>query len=124
MAGGFLIEQTDMFQDLSLSASKRHHLSIGVLPNFRLAISEQGESELIQIFQQINDLGIIMKSVLSPSANILTAPNEVNGMLFFMKRSSTCLTNEVFTCRLMSNIIFSPIYCINLSEMRLSRHGL
>ncbi len=37
-----------------------------------------------------------MNSTLTPSANVLTAANMVRGMLYFIKRSFTCLTKEIF----------------------------
>ncbi len=46
--------------------------------------------------EQINDLGITVNSAFTPSGNVLTAANKVRGMLYFIKRSFTCLTNEIF----------------------------
>ncbi len=46
--------------------------------------------------EQINDLGITVNSAFTPSANVLTAANKARGMLYFIKRSFTCLTKEIF----------------------------
>ncbi len=37
-----------------------------------------------------------MNSTFTPSANVLTAANKARGMLYFIKRSLTCLTEEIF----------------------------
>ncbi len=44
----------------------------------------------------VNNLGITVNSAFTPSANILTAANKARGMLYFIKRSFTCLTKEIF----------------------------
>ncbi len=46
--------------------------------------------------EQINDLGITVNSAFTPSANVLTAANKARGMLYFIKRSFTCVTKEIF----------------------------
>ncbi len=46
--------------------------------------------------EQINELGITVNSAFIPSANVLTAANKARGMLYFIKRSFTCLTREIF----------------------------
>ncbi len=46
--------------------------------------------------EQINDLGITVNSAFAPSANVLAAANKTRGMLYFIKRSLTCLTKEIF----------------------------
>ncbi len=46
--------------------------------------------------KQINDLGITVNSAFTPSANVLTAAKKAKGMLFFIKRSFTCLKKEIF----------------------------
>ncbi len=46
--------------------------------------------------EQISDLGITVNSAFTPSANVFTAVNKVRGMLYFIKRSFTCLTKEMF----------------------------
>ncbi len=37
-----------------------------------------------------------MNSAFTPSANALNAANKARGMLYFIKRSFTCLTKEIF----------------------------
>ncbi len=46
--------------------------------------------------EQINDLGITVISAFTPSANVFTAANKTRGMLYFINRSVTCLTKEIF----------------------------
>ncbi len=82
--------------DFPLKASKSHHLSIGGTPDLRIALSEEASGKSLQKCEQINDLGITVNSAFTPSANVLTATNKARGMLFFIKRSLTCLTNEIF----------------------------
>ncbi len=45
---------------------------------------------------RINDLGITVNAAFTPSVNVLAAGNKARGMLYFIKRSFTCLTNEIF----------------------------
>ncbi len=44
--------------------------------------------------EQINDLGITVNLAFTPSANVPTAANKAWRMLYFIKRSFTCLTKE------------------------------
>ncbi len=37
-----------------------------------------------------------MSAAFTPSANVLAAANKARGMLYFIKRSFTCLTKEIF----------------------------
>ncbi len=37
-----------------------------------------------------------MNSAFTPSANVLTAANKARGMLYFIKKSFTCPTKEIF----------------------------
>ncbi len=46
--------------------------------------------------EQINDLGITVKSTVTKSAKGLTDATKARGMLYFIKKSLTCLTNEIF----------------------------
>ncbi len=46
--------------------------------------------------EQINDLCITVNSAFTPSVNVLTASNKARGMLYFIKRSFTGLTKEIF----------------------------
>ncbi len=46
--------------------------------------------------EQINDLGITVNSAFTPSANVLTKANKARGMLYFIKRSFTCLIKGIF----------------------------
>ncbi len=46
--------------------------------------------------EQINGLGLIVNSAFTPSANVLTAANKARRMLYFIKRSFTFLTKEIF----------------------------
>ncbi len=39
----------------------------------------------------MNDLGTTVNSAFDLSANVLTAANKARGMLYFIKRSFTCL---------------------------------
>ncbi len=55
--------------------------------DLRLNLSDYTEGESLQKCEKISDLGIIMNSAFNPSANVLTAANKANGMLYFMKRS-------------------------------------
>ncbi len=82
--------------DLPLNASKNHHLSIGGHPDDHLAPSEEANGEQVTKCEQINDLGITVTPAFTPSANVLTAANKAWGMLYFIKRSFTCLTKEIF----------------------------
>ncbi len=50
----------------------------------------------MQKCEQINDLGLTENSAFTPSANALTATNKARGMLFFIRRSFSCLTREIF----------------------------
>ncbi len=59
--------------DLPLHTRKRHHLSIGGLP----------------------DLGISVNSASTLLANVLTVTNKVSGLLYIIKRPFTCLTKEI-----------------------------
>ncbi len=69
---------------------------MGGSPDFRIALSEEVEGKSLQKYEQINDLGITVSSAFTPSAYVLTATNKARGMLYFIKRSFTCLTNEIF----------------------------
>ncbi len=80
----------------ALSWSRSHHLSIGGHPDHRLVLPEEANGELKTKCEQINDLGITVNSAFTPSANVLTAANKARGMLYFIKRSFTCLTKEIF----------------------------
>ncbi len=82
--------------DLPLNASKSHRLSIGSTPDHHLVLSEETEGKLMAKCEQINDLGITVNSAFTPSTNVLTAANKARGMLYFIKRSFTCLTKEIF----------------------------
>ncbi len=51
----------------------------------------------IQVNRSRNaDRGITLKSVFTPSVNVLTAANKAREMLRFIKRSFACLTKEIF----------------------------
>ncbi len=65
-----------------------------IYPDDRLVLSEEANGEQMTKCEQINDLGITVNSAFTPSANILTAANKARGMLYFIKRSFTCLTKE------------------------------
>ncbi len=54
------------------------------------------EGKSLQKCEQINDLGITVNSALTPSANVLTAADKARGILYFIQRSFTCLTNAIF----------------------------
>ncbi len=82
--------------DLPLNASKSQYLSIGSHPDDRLVHSEEANGEQMTKCEQINDLGIAVNSAFTQSANVLTAANKARGMLYFLKRSFTCLTKEIF----------------------------
>ncbi len=82
--------------DLPLNANKSHHLSIGGSPDLRKALSEEVEGKSLQKCEQINGLGITVNSAFTPSANVMSATNKARGILYFIKRSFTCLTNENF----------------------------
>ncbi len=82
--------------DLPLNASKCHHLSIGGTPNLRTALPEEAAGKSLQKCEQINALGITANASFTPSANVLGPANKVRGMLYFIKRSLTCLTKEIF----------------------------
>ncbi len=77
--------------DLPLHARKSHHLSIGGTPNLRIALSEEADGKSLKKCEQSNDLGITVNA-----ANVLAAANKARGMLYFLKRSLTCLTEEIF----------------------------
>ncbi len=79
-----------------LNASKSHHLSIGGTPNLRIVLPEEAAGKSLQKCEQINDLGITVNAAFTPSANVLAAANKARGMLYFIKRSLTCLTKEIF----------------------------
>ncbi len=79
-----------------MGRSKSHHLSIGGTPNHRLVFSEEAEGKRLTKCEQINDLGITMNSPFTPSANVLNAAIKARGMLYFIKRSFTCLRKEFF----------------------------
>ncbi len=96
--------------DLPLNASKSHHLSIGGTPDLRIALPEEAAGKSLQKCELINDLGITVNAAFTPSANVLAATNKARGMLYFIKRSFTCLTKEIFSylytvlwCNLISN---------------------
>ncbi len=81
---------------LPLSACKSHHLSIGGTPDLRIALPEDAAGKSLQKCGQINDLGIIVNAAFTPSTNVLAAANIARGMLYFIKRSFTGLTKEIF----------------------------
>ncbi len=83
-------------RDLSLNASKSHHLSIGGHPDECLVLSEEANGEQMTKCEQINDLGIAVNSAFTPSANVLTAANKARGMLYLIKRLFTCLSKGIF----------------------------
>ncbi len=56
----------------------------------------QSEGKRMTKCEQVNDLGITVKSAFTPSANALTAANKARGMVYFIKRPFTCLTKEIF----------------------------
>ncbi len=62
--------------------------------------------------KQINDLGITVNSAFTPSPNVLTAANKVRGMLYFIKRSFTCLTKEIFVSLYTALVRPHPAYAI------------
>ncbi len=57
--------------------------------------------------EHINDLGITVNSEFTPSASVRTAANKVRGMLYFIERSFTCLTNWIFV-HLYSALVRPP----------------
>ncbi len=69
---------------------------MGGHPDHRLVLSDEANGELMTKCKQINDLGITMNSAFTASANVLTAANKAKGMLYFIKRSFTCLTKKIF----------------------------
>ncbi len=82
--------------DLPINASKSHYLSIGGTPDLRIALSEEAAGKSLQKCENINDLGITVNAAFTPSANVLAAANKARRMLYFIKRSFTCLTKEIF----------------------------
>ncbi len=76
---------------LPLSASKSHHLLIGDTPDLRIALPEEAAGKSLQKCELINDLGITVNGAFTPSANVLAAANKARGMLYFIKKSFTCL---------------------------------
>ncbi len=80
--------------DLPLNASKSYHLPIG--STLRIAPPEEAEGKSLQKCEQINGLGITVNAAFTPSANVLVAANYARGMLYFIKRSFSCLTNDIF----------------------------
>ncbi len=82
--------------DLPLNASKSHHLSIGGAPYLRIALPEEAAGKSLQKCGQIHELGITVNAAFTPSANVLAAANKARRMLYFNKRSFTCLTKEIF----------------------------
>ncbi len=71
-------------------------MSIGSPPDLCLAVSEEAEGKSLQKCDQNNDLGIILNSAFTPSANVPTAANKARQMLYFINRLSTYLENEIF----------------------------
>ncbi len=57
---------------------------------------KEAEGKPMQKGEQINDVSITVKSAFAPSANVLSATNNFGGMLYFIKRSFTCLTKGIF----------------------------
>ncbi len=53
-------------------------------------------TRLITKCEQINDLGIAVNAAFTPLVNVLTITNKAREMLYFIKRSLTCLTKEIF----------------------------
>ncbi len=82
--------------DLPLNASKSHHLSIGGSPDLRIAQPEEATGKSLRKCEQINDLGITVNAAFTPSDIVLAAANKARGMLYFLKRSFTCLAKEIF----------------------------
>ncbi len=64
-------------------------------PGRRIDLSEEAEGKSLQKFEQVNNRGITVNSAFTPSANVLAAVNKTREMLYFIKRSFTCLTNEI-----------------------------
>ncbi len=50
----------------------------------------------MQKCEKINDFDITVNAAFTPSANALAAANKARGMLYFIKRSFTYLTKEIF----------------------------
>ncbi len=46
--------------------------------------------------ENVNDLGMKVNSAFTLSANVLNVANKARRMLYFIKRSFTCLTKEIF----------------------------
>ncbi len=65
-------------------------------PGLRIALPEEATGKLRQKCEQINDLGTTVNTAFTPSTNVLAAANKARGMLYFIKRSFTCLTKEIF----------------------------
>ncbi len=81
--------------DLPFNASKSYHLSIGGSADHHLILSKEAEGKLMTKCEQINDQDIKMNAAFTTSANVLTAANKARGLLYFIKRSFTCLTKEI-----------------------------
>ncbi len=98
--------------DLPITASKSHHLSIGSHPDDRLALYEEANGEQMTKCEQIIDMGIAVNSAFTPSVNVLTAANKARRMLYFIKRSVTCLTKEIFLLLYRALVRPHPEYAI------------
>ncbi len=82
--------------DLPLNASKSHHLTVGGTPDLRIALSEEVAGKSLQKCERMNDLGITVNAAFTPSANVMATANKARGILYFIKRSFTCLTKDIF----------------------------
>ncbi len=82
--------------DLPLNGSKTPHLSIGLTPDLCIALPEEAAGKSLQKCEQINDLSNAVNAAFAPSANVLAAANKARGILYFIKRSFTSLTKEIF----------------------------
>ncbi len=67
--------------DFPLTASEIHYTSIGGPTDLHLDVSEEAGGKSLKKCEQMNDLGITVNSVSTPSVNALTADNKARGML-------------------------------------------
>ncbi len=81
-------------------------------PGLRIALPEEATGKLLQKCEQINILGITVNTAFSPSANVLASANKARGMLYFIKRSFTCLTKEIFVPLCSALVRPHPNYAI------------
>ncbi len=82
--------------DFPLNASKGCHLSTGGPPDLTLDLFEEAEDKSMQKCELINDVGLTVYSAFTLLTDVLTAPSKARGMLYFIKRSFTCLMKEIF----------------------------